>query len=100
LANKSADQARDPPGGDGTKEERRIERPMAGRIVDLWMGGELRAARQYFHFALIIPFSFSSARPSPVHSAPRASALFSSSQSELAARQMKIYRSPPPRGRI
>jgi len=69
-------------------------------------------ARQYFHFALIILLSFPFAslssslffhllpahvsHPSPARVYPDSRS--SSSQSELAARQMKIYRSPCPVG--
>lgn len=85
-----------------------------GRRVRWWEGGKLslRAARQYFHFALIILFSFSFASlssslffhllpahvslPFPARAYPDSRS--SSSQSELAARQMKIYRSPCPVG--
>lgn len=93
------------PGGDRTKEKRQGEcrwedcRRKGG--VRWWEGGKLslRAARQYFHFALIILFSLSSAslssHPFPTRYPPHAAShsRFSSFQSELTARQMKIYRS-------
>lgn len=60
---------------------------------DRW--GVERAARQYFHFALVLSFSFSSLRrrcPASLH--PRALL----SPIENAPRQMKIYRSGCPVG--
>lgn len=64
-----------------------------GRQRDRW--GVERAARQYFHFALVLSFSFSSLRrrcPASLH--PRALL----SPIENAPRQMKIYRSGCPVG--
>lgn len=106
------------PGGDRTKEKRQGGcrwwggLSEEGRRVRWREGGKLslRATRQYFHFALIILFSFSSVSLSCLLffpllfsstyllSLPISHSRSSSSQSELAARQMKIYRSPCPVG--
>jgi len=107
-------------GGDRTKEKRQGECRWVGGLSEKgrrvrWREGgklNLRAARQYFYFALIILFSFSFASLSsslffhllPAHVSLPSSARdypdsrSSSSQSELTARQMKIYRSPCPVG--